>query len=347
MCRIVIDLPREMLKEGEVLIRIAEDTQGGVTAIVDGDEKKSTSGKCGVSFREYMERRVKYMKAMERERSGETSELAKISFLEYRHGKDIDMADITSGIMEEYQDFLKIKGLCLNTISFYMRILRAAYNKAVKEGLIRDRKPFVRVYTGKAKTEKRAVNIDTIKKMVEADLDNPKLRMAIDMFLFSFYTHGMSFVDIAHLKKSDIRDGLLIYKRRKTWQTLTMEWLPEMQEIVDHYPSKDGEHLLGLLDNNKPNGLRRQLHSLQTSINKCLAKVSSELQLSKKITMYVARHSWATIARDGNVPLPIISQALGHTSESTTRIYLKEVDSTEVDHYNSHIIKRVMNRISH
>lgn len=271
----------------------------------------------------------------------ETYSCAMRSFLRFRKGRDIALTDISSKVIDDYECYLKHEGLTLNSISFYMRILRAIFNRAVKEGLVQDCRPFSHVFTKMTKTAKRAVPIEVIRKLAVAQIKNKTEQMARDLFLFSFYTRGMSFVDIAFLKKSDIHNGYLIYKRKKTGQELKVAWRPQMQEIVDKHPSYDGEHLLGLLDNQLAKGLRDQYHYKQCHINEALKRLSNRLELGIQLTMYVARHSWATIAKEQNVPISVISDSMGHNSEKTTRIYLKSVDAAVIDRSNDLLIEAV------
>lgn len=125
-------------------------------------------------------------------------------------------------------------------VEYYListRILRAVYNRAVEQDAIEHRNPFKHVYTGIDKTVKRALSLITIKKIKALDLTlSPKLDYARDMFMLSFYLRGMSFIDMAYLRKSDLRNGYIIYRRRKTGQQLSIKWTDEMQIIVDKYP---------------------------------------------------------------------------------------------------------------
>lgn len=271
----------------------------------------------------------------------ETYSCAMRSFMRFRKGKDIDLTGITRKIIDDYECYLKQEGLTLNSISFYMRILRAIFNRAVRDGLVQDCRPFSNVFTKMTKTAKRAVPIEVIQKLASAKIKNKTEQLARDLFLFSFYTRGMSFVDIAFLKKSDIHNGYLIYKRKKTGQELKVAWRPQMQDIVDKHPSYDGEHLLGVLDMQLPKSLRDQYHYKQCHINEALKRLSNRLELGIHLTMYVARHSWATIAKEQNVPISVISDSMGHNSEKTTRIYLKSVDADVIDRSNDLLIEAV------
>lgn len=310
----------------------------------DASEKEiltepATTESC--SLVKFAEKVVVQLGERKEHRLTETYSCAMRSFMRFRKGKDINLADITRKIIDDYECYLKQEGLTLNSISFYMRILRAIFNRAVREGLVQDCRPFSNVFTKMTKTAKRAVPIEVIQKLATAQIKNKTEQLARDLFLFSFYTRGMSFVDIAFLKKSDIHNGYLIYKRKKTGQELKVAWRPQMQDIVDKHPSYDGEHLLGVLDMQLPKNLRDQYHYKQCHINEALKRLSNRLELGIHLTMYVARHSWATIAKEQNVPISVISDSMGHNSEKTTRIYLKSVDADVIDRSNDLLIEAV------
>ena len=274
-------------------------------------------------------------------RLAETYQSALNSFCLYINKVEILMEDIDSKMIEGYESYLKQKKLTLNTISFYMRILRAIYNRAVKSGTIADKKPFDHVFTTMTKTAKRAIPIQTIQKIAQAHITNKNEALARDLFLFSFYTRGMSFVDIAYLKKTDLNNTYLIYKRKKTGQELKIAWRKEMQELVDRNSSKDGVHLFGILDENSEKSLRFQYHYTQCIINTALKRLGKQLNLGTNLTMYVARHSWATIARQKNIPLSVICDGMGHNSEKTTQIYLQSVDAEAIDRCNDKLIAAI------
>ena len=130
---------------------------------------------------------------------------------------DIPIETIDHILIEDYQEYLKATGISPNSISFYMRILHAVYNRAVDLELTKDRRPFRKVFTGNEKTLKRAISIKEVKKLKNLDLSQkPQLEFARDMFLFLFLCRGMSFIDAAYLKKTDIHNGVLTYRRHKT-----------------------------------------------------------------------------------------------------------------------------------
>ena len=155
--------------------------------------------------------------------------------------------------------------------------------------------------------------------------------------MFSFYTRGMSFIDMAFLRCDDLRGGVLRYFRRKTGQELCIRWEPDMQAIVDRYPERHGDFLLPILSGPEKD-YRRQYKQAITKTNRDLANISHLLGLSIPITTYVARHSWASIAYSKSVPVALISEGMGHDSEHTTRIYLASVSNSGVDRANRKIL---------
>jgi integrase len=163
---------------------------------------------------------------------------------------------------------------------------------------------------------------------------------ARDMFMLSFYLRGMSFIDMSFLRRTDLRNGYLSYRRRKTGQLLTIKWTAEMQQIVDKYPQRSPKYLLPIISQNVHNE-RCAYRNAAYNINRTLKKIATMVGAGIPLTMYVARHTWASIARYKGVPIRVISEGLGHDSESTTQIYLSTLDSTAVDKANSLIISLI------
>lgn len=205
--------------------------------------------------------------------------------------------------------------------------------------MTQDCHPFKRVYCGIDKTVKRSLSFAKIKQIKELDLSlTPSLDFARDMFLFSFCTRGMSFVDMAYLKKKDLKNGYLTYRRKKNGQLLTVEWTRQMQAIMDKYPINPTQYLLPLILR-EDGSERRQYQNQMMKINRHLKEVASLIKLPVSLSLYYSRHSWATIARGKDIPLSVISEALGHDSEITTQIYLDSIKSVEVDKANRKILK--------
>ena len=288
----------------------------------------------------FMQGVIASLKTLGKTRTAETYVSTLNSFMRIRESKDISLDDINSDLMMHYESYLRINGISPNSSSFYMRILRAVYNRAVEAGLTLQRFPFKHVYTGVDKTVKRGVPLKVIKRIKEMDFSmNPTFDFARDMFLMSFYTRGMSFVDMAYLRKKDLQNGVLSYRRRKTGQQLFIKWEKCMQEIVDKYDTSQSSYLLPIIKPFSEIDERKQYIYAAHNINRCLKIIGKELGLSVSLTLYVARHAWASIAKSKNVPLSVISEGMGHDSEATTRIYLASLDTMAIDKANSMILK--------
>lgn len=288
----------------------------------------------------FMQGIISQLKRLNRIRTSETYAATLASFMKFRDGQDILLCEIDGDTMMLYEAWLKANGNCPNTTSFYMRILRAVYNRAVEKALTEQRHPFKHVYTGIDKTVKRAVPLKAIKRIKELDLTlKPHLDYARNMFLFSFYTRGMSFIDMAYLKKSDLKNGILTYRRRKTGQQLTVKWENCMEEIVTKYAGRSVTQYLLPIITDPLTDERKQYRNAIFRVNTALKEVARLADLQIPLTMYCARHGWASVAKSKNIPLSVISEGMGHDSEKTTRIYLASLDTSVVDRANSLILK--------
>jgi len=261
-------------------------------------------------------------------------------FKMFRNNEDIILDCITSEMIEHYEAWHREKGNCPNTTSFHMRILRAVYRRAVEDEIITDRNPFRRVYTGADKTVKRALPLKTIRKIKSLDLSlHSRLDYARDMFMLSFYFRGMSFVDMAFLRKSDLKDGELTYRRKKTGQLLSIAWTKEMQCIVDKYPENESDFLLPII---KRNGINERFayRNIGYRLNCSLKQIGQMIGATdyQSWSFYQSRHSWASIARSKGLPVSVISEGLGHDNEKTTEIYLASLETSVVDKANSFVM---------
>ncbi len=333
----IAEIARGVSKDREIMEKAVAslDARGDYTADDVVEKYNEMAGE--LQFTTFTGHIIAHLRKMGNSRTAETYTSAMNSFMTYRKDKRTFLNDMTDEEMQLYQSWLRNNGCGKNTISFYMRILRAIYNRAVERGLIDEGHPFRHVFTGYEKTKKRAVSISVIRKIKELDLPEGRksLRFARDIFLFSFYTRGMSFVDIVYLKKDNIRNGFLVYRRRKTGQQLTMKWEPAMKKIAERYQS-DSEYIFPIVAGGGDD--RKLYYSAMARVNKALKQIGVMLHLPEPLTMYVARHSWATAARVSNIPISVISEGLGHDSEETTQIYLASIENSVVDKANSRII---------
>ena len=286
-------------------------------------------------FFSFISHQVRMLKEAGQAKTASIYETVQRSFSRFRHGEDIWINKIDGSLMRQYEMYLKSNGVGLNSISCYMRALRATYYKAVQKGLAVSRNPFKEVYTGIEKTAKRAVNEEVITALIKLDLSEfPRLQFARDLFMFSFYTRGMSFVDMANLRQSNLKNGYILYARSKTKQMLTIKIERCIDDIIKRYHHATiGEYVLPIC-----NTQNQDYSSHLRTYNKRLKRLSEMLGLGKTLSSYVARHSWATIALRKGISVQVISEGMGHEDEKTTRIYLASLDQSVIDNANAQII---------
>ena len=297
-----------------------------------------------LTFFNFIRSMVAKKTAAKRDGTAKTYSDSLASFSSFRNGKDITFDDLNEDVINQYEAWMKNKGLKRNSSSCYLRTFKTLYLKAVELELTEDKDIFRHVFTGFATTTKRAISIDAIKAIRKLNLENnPALAFARDMFMLSLYLQGMAFVDIAYLKKSDIRNGQLQYSRKKSGQTLTISWEKPMQEIVDAYShlTKDTPYLLPIIT--KQDGMeRKQYEKAEHNVNRNLKKIGEMAGLHIPLTTYVARHSWASIMRDMGNDITVVGKGLGHSDIKTTQIYLSTIDNSTVMRANKRFLGRIL-----
>ena len=291
-----------------------------------------------------LQEQVARQKRMLRHGTAMTYSNAYHRFKEFRADADLTFDQLTPDMIEEYEAWLTNRGLMQNTIRFYLRTLHTLLYKAVDSGLLStDNRLFSHVRLAYVPTAKRAISAEDVRAIRQLELPPDSIMaFARDLFLFSFYTRGMSFVDIAYLKKKDLKNGMLVYCRKKTNQQISIAWEREQQEIVDRYSAQtdDSPYMLPVIKN--MDGTEYvQYKRVQENVNRALKRIGRMAGLKQPLTMYVARHSWASIARDMDISICVISEGMGHQSCKTTQIYLDTIDTSKVNEANRRIMGEI------
>lgn len=301
--------------------------------------RRYRSSEYSITVQDYMKSLIQQMRDSNRMGTALNYEKALNVFSEFLNGKKIRFLSLTDTLVEGFDTFLKGRGMVRNSISFYMRILRAVYNKAVRQKIAVQTHPFENVYTGIDRTRKRAVAESVISQMYRLDLKGDRnMEFTRDLFIFSYCTRGMAFIDMAYLKKSDIQGGCICYSRHKTGQKLIIKVEPCIQDIIDRYDRPGSHFVFPILSTTDPNESYRQYQLAINRYNHLLVRIAKQLKLPCRISSYTARHSWATAARDHNIPISVISAGMGHSSEQTTRIYLAALENSVIDDANHGIL---------
>lgn len=292
-----------------------------------------------ISTLDFMHMQIEQLRASNRLGTAQNYEKTMRSFRRFLDNMRLPISALTEQVIADYNAFLIQRGLVRNSVSFYMRVMRAIYNKAVRQRLVEQQHPFMEVYTGIDHTRKRAVSESIIAQLYRLELEpGSPLAMCRDIFIFSYCTRGMAFIDIAYLKHSNIQNGTICYARRKTGQLLIIKIEPSIQRIIDRYAVPDSPYVFPILKTTDAAESYEQYQYALNTYNRLLGRLSKILGCGCRLTSYTARHSWATAARNHNVPISVISQGMGHTSEKTTQIYLTMLENSVIDEANRGII---------
>lgn len=249
--------------------------------------------------------------------------------------------DITTSQVDSFAEWLYSDGLAVNTVNSYLSNFRAIYHTAIREGEIPkpDSDPFSHLRLKREETAKRALKIKEVNKVMQAQYtENTPMRQALDLFIFCYLACGMPFVDLAYLTKKNIVGNEIVYHRHKNGVLVRVAITPAMRMLMRKYAQKKSPYLFPVLaaGRDRYEDYKSALHAH----NSLLKTIGVQLGLHTQLTTYVARHSWATEALRQNIPVAVISQALGHTSEKTTRIYLDSLDQSVLNRANRKVTKK-------
>ncbi|MBL0049679.1 MAG: site-specific integrase [Bacteroidetes bacterium] len=267
----------------------------------------------------------------------------------YRNGQDLSFRDIDESFLKKYEGSFLSRGVSTNSISVYMRTLRAVFNQAIQEGYCdKQYYPFNEYKISKLDTTtiKRALTKEQMNKIIALKIKAGTHEYdSKNYFLFSFYTRGMNFTDMAKLKWSDIKKERLIYTRSKTRKNFDLEVLAPAIKILNYYKPFTGasveNYVFPILSNEKhitATQIDNRIEKLNKATNKDLKVIATNAKIDFNLTTYVARHSFATILKRNGQSTSIISELLGHDSEKTTQIYLDSFGNKELDKASRNIL---------
>ena len=205
----------------------------------------------------------------------------------FTENQEIDLNRFNEALVKAYEHWLRSRNVCLNTISCYMRSLRSLYHQLGGKG-----DPFSAVFTGSERTEKRAISIEDVRKIRLLKLQKgSRIDLTRDIFLFCVYALGMPFVDMAHLRKHNLRNGAIVYMRHKTQQTIRVPLEPCMTDIIQKYTNDDSDYLFPIIRSLDPKKAYRQYQVSLGVYNKNLKELSQIAGIKANLTSYVVRHT--------------------------------------------------------
>ncbi len=260
--------------------------------------------------------------------------------------RDLKFEEINYNFLKTLENYHLSSGNELNGLSVYMRAIRSIYNQGMKAGVVdKSLYPFSDYKIKSEPTKKRALEGTYLTKIITLDLpqDHPCFN-ARNFFIASYMMYGMSFADMAHLQKTDITNGRINYRRRKTSKLYDIKVSDSLEDIVTHYMQQNptSKYVFPIIKREGAILQQRDIQWARKEFNKNLSTIAGICGIDTKLTSYVSRHSFATQAMLQNVPVNAISAMLGHSSLKTTEIYLKSLPSNILDDYNSKLVQNIV-----
>jgi site-specific recombinase XerD len=326
-------LQKKIYEANKVIIEL--DEKGDPYTVEDIVYKLKPKTSSTTVFK-YTESQIKKLKKTGKIGNSKVYEATLSAFKKFRKEVDLTFNQLTYRVVKDFEESLLEKKRKVNSISVYLRTLRAIYNQAIKDKIaLESMYPFKEVRIKNEVTSKRAISKEDIVKIRNLDLEpGSELDKARDYFLFSFNMRGMSFVDMAFLKNHDINDGRIQYARKKTGQKFSIKLTEEAEKIIIKYTySTDPNSFTFQIIDRKGQEYLDYKNALRLT-NKKLKTLGEMAGCSIPISTYVSRHSWATIAKKAGISTAIISEGLGHDSEKTTQIYLDSFGNEVLDDAN-------------
>jgi len=290
--------------------------------------------------------RIQELKDSKRLGYAESHETVYHSLLNFNGHLDIYFSEIDKEWLQKYEVWLRKMENKENTIGIRFRTLRAIYNIAMEKQYVKsDCYPFRSYKVSKLhqNTAKRALSKNDILNIINYQPQSSKCpyrQLTVDLFAFSYFMGGINFKDIAFLKEDNIIDNRLSYIRRKTKQLITLPLQPQAIEIINKYKSTDNPYLFPILSSQPltESQQRNRIRQVAKSVNRNLKTIGKELNLPIDLTTYVARHSFATVLKRSGVNTSIICEAMGHSSEKVTQIYLDSFENEQIDAAMSNLL---------
>lgn len=255
----------------------------------------------------------------------------------------------TAGKLKEYEAWLRSRNASWNTVSTYMRVLKAVYNRLVEaKRLTYDARLFDSVYTKVEAQSKRSLTEEQMNTLLRTDFEKlpEDVQNVLAYFLLMFLFRGMPFIDMAYLRKQDLKEHCITYCRHKTGKKMVVRIPHEATALFEKCRNKktDSGYLFPILDETTENEkkLYENYRQALRTFNRKLAKMAALLLPGTNISSYTARHTWATLAFYSGIPIGIISKALGHSSIKVTETYLKPFENEKVDAANDELIMSVV-----
>ncbi|MEG0039171.1 MAG: site-specific integrase [Bacteroides sp.] len=259
----------------------------------------------------------------------------------YERSNKMPFSKLTREWIKGFEIQLRFEQLKENSISTYLRMLKAVYNQGVDRGLVEYApRLFKHVYTGVDAKRDRSLEPEALQKLISPTRYlNTRLETTRSIFLLLLMLQGMPFVDLAHLRKCDLKDGVIVYRRHKTGMELSVTVDPKAMAIIEKYQHKnpDSPYLFPFVTTSRREGYRQYQNALR-EFNQSLSFLGKLLGLNTRLSSYKARHTWASLANFLGFDKKLISECMGHSSLKMTETYFKAQGNSRIKKVNQGVI---------
>jgi site-specific recombinase XerD len=330
-----LKITQQYFKIQKVILQLDDEfSMDKLRFMIDDNPKKQLS----TTFKTFSEQLITQMMEVGRTGNALVYQTAVNRFISYCNNRDVCFSEIDYTLLDKFNHHLIRSGLKQNSISNYFRSIRAIYNRAIKAKIVdRSNYPF---HDFSIKSEKTA---NDILKLRQLNFEpNSTAERSLKCFLLSFFLRGISFTDLAYLKQSNIIDGRVVYKRRKTHKNYSIKLFPEAQTLFEQLHVDGNDYLLPILPNDTLEDsleTKKVIRQFIKTTNKYLKRLSELVGLCSPVTTYTSRHSFGTIAKRLGYSNELIAEALGHEyGNKITNIYLDSFDTNVLDEMHKHVI---------
>lgn len=324
--------------------RLLEIPSEGETNLTQLKEILLNKNNKKVSFIDFARNEIKELRDKEKFGNAQSYETAVNRLIGFT-GKELTLDKISFSLLSDFDTHLVKEGLSRNSVAVYMRALRAILNKAIKRGVLdKSCYPFDSYKIKTEKTVNRTITKNDLNKLKKYPLiEGSELWHSRNIFFLIFNLIGISFIDLALLKFNSIQNGRVVYRRRKTGKIYSIKITTEARRIINLYRKENSEYLISYLSiDGIPKEKEREAIALKLkTCNKYLKRLGKQksIELPIPLTTYVARYTWANIAKSLNFPKDQIAEALGHEyGNRITGIYLDNYGSEVIDAMNEKVI---------
>jgi site-specific recombinase XerD len=329
----VISMKMATLSKQVLALELQTDNYSAETVVKKVKRKKASNSVNG-----YFEEVIKGLKKNNKIGNAEIYQTCKNVINTYTGNKELAFFEVDYAFLKKLESSWREKGWKESSISAYMRTFRALFNRAIKEEIIEQTiYPFKTYKISKLNTatQKRALNRKQISAIEKLKLPvNSAIWHAKNIFLFSYYSMGTNFVDMANLTKENIAKDQLQYTRTKTHKLYNTPLHPKAKEILNYYIKVQTDKYIFPIYSESAHVTAQQkanrLHKVLQKVNKDLKTIAEKCKISEALTTYVARHSAATILKREGISTSKIKDLLGHETEEITQVYLDSFENSEL-----------------